>query len=111
VSTYRPKGVVFMGIGGRDFVNPGAVRGFAYEYGWDFPVAFDTKYVFGSYKTTSENFFVIGPDGKIKYRSANTASLPPWSVTEPQLKQAIEAALAMTGTVDLTWGRIKALYH
>ena len=111
MSVYRPQGVIFLGIGTNDPGTAGSTLLFAKEYNYDFPIGFDTASIFRNYQSQLENYFVIGPDGKITFRAIGTArATMPWSTIEPALKQAIETAL-LTPVQEETWGRIKALYR
>jgi hypothetical protein len=111
VSAYRPQGVVFLGIGTNDPGTAGSTRLFAEDFNWDFPCALDPGNVYRNYETRVENFMVIGPDGKIKFRAAGTGTYrSPWSTIEAPLKQAIENAL-VTPVQEETWGRLKAFYR
>ena len=89
-----------------------AVRAFATQFGWTFPVVRDdpvTSTIFLSYETARDNYIIVDREGKIAYKATNSYTGGGWFTYGAGVHQAL-ANLGITPIESLTWGRIKSLY-
>ncbi|MCU1337629.1 MAG: Redoxin domain protein [Bryobacterales bacterium] len=100
-AVYEPRGVAFYAVQSDSTVSDAAVRKYAQEFGYSFPMLNDARLTLARLagaKVTPE-VAVLSPSGEVLYlgridNKVEDLTRPRYAATEPELRNALDAVLA-----------------
>lgn len=100
-AAYEPKGVAFYAVQVDGTVSEAAVKKYAQEYAYSFPMLNDPKLTLAraTGATVTPEVAVLSPDGDVLYlgridNKVEDLTRPRYAATEPELRNALDAVLA-----------------